>query len=141
MMIVCSMRFIFLFFICIPSYAQDFEVDIQNELNVTAGQKIFSEKCTACHGGKGVGTGRAPCVSCGKYKFRGNKNSDIFATIAHGTPKIGGRASKMGAFSSILSDNDIINIVTYLRFVENERISSGEIEKPVVEEKLEFPEN
>ena len=61
--------------------------------------------------------------------------------IAHGTPKIGGRASKMGAFSSILSDNEIINIVTYLRFVENERISSGEIEKPVVEEKLEFPEN
>ena len=47
----------------------------------------------------------------------------------------------MGAFSSILSDNDIINIVTYLRFVENERILSGEIEKPVVEEKLEFPEN
>ena len=60
------MRFIFLLFICLPAYAQDFEVDIQNELNVTAGQKIFSEKCTACHGGKGVGTGRAPCVSCGK---------------------------------------------------------------------------
>ena len=135
------MRFIFLFFICLPIYAQDFEVDIQNELNVTAGQKIFSEKCTACHGGKGVGTGRAPCVSCGKYKFRGNKNSDIFATIAHGTPKIGGRASKMGAFNSILSDDDIINIVTYLRFVENERILSGEIDKPVVEEKLVFPEN
>ena len=135
------MRFIFLLFICFSSYAQDFEVDIQNELNVTSGQKIFSEKCTACHGGKGVGTGRAPCVSCGKYKFRGNKNSDIFATIAHGTPKIGGRASKMGAFSSILSDTDIVNIVTYLRFVENQRISSGEIDKPVVEEKLVFPEN
>ena len=137
------MRFIFIFliFICFSSYAQDFEVDIQNELNVTSGQKIFSEKCTACHGGKGVGTGRAPCVSCGKYKFRGNKNSDIFATIAHGTPKIGGRASKMGAFSSILSDTDIVNIVTYLRFVENQRISSGEIDKPVVEEKLVFPEN
>ena len=42
----------------------------------------------------------------------------------------------MGAFSSILSDNDIVNIVTYLRFVENERILSGEIDKPVVEEKL-----
>lgn len=140
-MIILSMRFILFFFICLPVFALDFEVDIQNELNVTAGQKIFSEKCTACHGGKGVGTGRAPCVSCGKYKFRGNKNSDIFATIAHGTPKIGGRASKMGAFRSILSDNDIVNIVTYLRFVENQRILSGEIDKPVVEEKLVFPEN
>ena len=47
----------------------------------------------------------------------------------------------MGAFSSILSDTDIVNIVTYLRFVENQRISSGEIDKPVVEEKLVFPEN
>ena len=140
-MIVYSMRFILLFFICLSASAQDFEVDIKNELNVTSGQKIFSEKCAACHGGKGVGTGRAPCVSCGKYKFRGNKNSDIYATIAHGTPKIGGRASKMGAFSSILSDNDIVNIVTYLRFVENQRILSGEIDKPVAEEKLVFPEN
>ena len=140
-MIILDMRVILFLFVFTSAFAKDFEVDINNRSNVDAGQKIFSEKCTACHGGKGVGTGRAPCVSCGKYKFRGNKNSDIFATIAHGTPKIGGRASKMGAFSSILSDNEIINIVTYLRFVENERISSGEIEKPVVEEKLEFPEN
>ena len=133
--------FYLIIFMCSFAFAKDFEVDITNSSNVNAGQKIFSEKCTACHGGKGVGTGRAPCVSCGKYKFRGNKNSDIFATIAHGTPKIGGRASKMGAFSSILSDTDIVNIVTYLRFVENQRILSGEIDKPVVEEKLVFPEN
>jgi mono/diheme cytochrome c family protein len=135
------MRFLFLVLIYSSANATDFKVNINNESNVDAGQKIFSEKCTACHGGKGVGTGRAPCVSCGKYKFRGNKNSDIFATIAYGTPKIGGRASKMGAFNSILSDEDIVNIVTYLRFVENERVLSGEIDKPIVEEKLVFPEN
>ena len=66
-MIVYSMKFILLFFTCLSAFAQDFKVDIQNEHNVTAGQKIFSEKCTACHGGKGVGTGRVPSVSCGKY--------------------------------------------------------------------------
>lgn len=135
------MRFLILVLIYSSANATDFKVNINNESNVDSGQKIFSEKCTACHGGKGVGTGRAPCVSCGKYKFRGNKNSDIFATIAYGTPKIGGRASKMGAFNSILSDEDIVNIVTYLRFVENERVLSGEIDKPIVEEKLVFPEN
>jgi mono/diheme cytochrome c family protein len=135
------MIFLFLVLFYSSANATDFKVNINNESNVDAGQKIFSEKCTACHGGKGVGTGRAPCVSCGKYKFRGNKNSDIFATIAYGTPKIGGRASKMGAFNSILSDEDIVNIVTYLRFVENERVLSGEIDKPIVEEKLVFPEN
>ena len=43
--------------------------------------------------------------------------------------------------AEITADEDIINIVTYLRFVENERILSGEIDKPVVEEKLVFPEN
>ena len=122
--------------------AQDLPVPIDDSQAVNQGASIFSEKCSACHGGSGVGTGRAPCVSCGKYIFRGNTNSEIYETIANGTPRSGSRGGKMGAFSSILSHEEILNVVAYLRHTETERIARGEIPDPYAasDDVLVFPE-
>ena len=109
--------------------------------NLGAGEKL-SKKCSACHGGQGVGTGRAPCVSCGKFMFRGNTNSEIYETIYSGTPRTGSRGGKMGAFSSMLNKSEIISLVTYLRATERSRIASGEIEDPYAknQDAMVFPD-
>lgn len=108
----------------------DLEVPISDKQIVAEGGQIFSEKCSACHGGQGVGTGRAPCVSCGKFMFRGNTNTEIYETIYSGTPRTGSRGGKMGAFSSMLDKKQILSLVTYLRATERDRIASGEIIDP-----------
>ncbi len=120
----------------------DLEVPISDNQVVTQGAEIFSEKCSACHGGQGVGTGRAPCVSCGKFMFRGNTNSEIYETIYSGTPRTGSRGGKMGAFSSMLNKSEIISLVTYLRATERSRIASGEIEDPYAknQDAMVFPD-
>ena len=122
--------------------ARDLAVPSDDSQSVSQGQSIFSEKCSACHGGRGVGTGRAPCVSCGKYVFRGNTNSEVYETIANGTPRNGSRGGKMGAFSNILSHEEILSVVAYLRHTEKTRIVSGEIPDPYAasDDVLVFPE-
>ena len=120
----------------------DLAVPIADEQAVAEGGEIFSEKCSACHGGRGVGTGRAPCVSCVKFMFRGNTNSEIYETIYSGTPRTGSRGGKMGAFSSMLDKSEIISLVTYLRATERARIASGEISDPYAENQdaMVFPD-
>ena len=120
----------------------DMVVPVGDSEVVAQGGEIFSEKCSACHGGQAVGTGRAPCLSCGKFMFRGNTNSEIFETIYSGTPRTGSRGGKMGAFSSVLNDNEIISVVTYLRATEQARIASGEISDPYAgnQDAMVFPE-
>ena len=120
----------------------DLEVPIADVKVVAQGGELFSEKCSACHGGRGVGTGRAPCVSCGKFMFRGNTNSEIYETIHSGTPRTGSRGGKMGAFSSVLNNDQIIAVVTYLRATEQARIASSEIKDPYAENQdaMVFPE-
>lgn len=108
----------------------DLKVPITDTNVVAQGGTIFSEKCSVCHGGRGVGTGRAPCLSCGKFMFRGNTNSEIYETIYSGTPRTGSRGGKMGAFSSVLNKAEIISVVTYIRATEKARLASGEIKNP-----------
>ena len=123
-------------------HLDDLAVPISDMTVVDQGRGIFSEKCSACHGGEAVGTGRAPCLSCGKFMFRGNTNSEIFETIYSGTPRTGSRGGKMGAFSSVLSDAEIVSLVTYLRATEKARIAAGEIDDPAAanQDAMVFPD-
>ena len=113
----------------------DLALPIEDLDVVERGSALFSEKCSACHGGEGRG-GRAPCLSCGKFSRSGNTNGGIYATIAVGIPM-----TKMGAFGSTVSAPEILSLVTYLRWKENERVESGEISRRSFEEEkpLEFP--
>ncbi|MDG1225180.1 MAG: c-type cytochrome [Burkholderiales bacterium] len=138
-----------LFFLASGVYAEehrmnvdDLAVPINDQAAVNQGGEVFSEKCAACHGGQAVGTGRAPCLSCGKFMFRGNTNSEIFETIYSGTPRTGSRGGKMGAFNTMLTNAEIINVVAYLRATERSRIAAGEIEDPAAanQDAMVFPD-
>ena len=113
----------------------DLEVPTGDAGVVEQGESLFSEKCSACHGGEGRG-GRAPCLTCGSFPRSGNTNGGVYATIVVGIPM-----TKMGGFGSSLSPDDILSVVTYLRSKEQDRIESGEIEarSAVTEKPLEFP--
>jgi len=101
--------------------ADDLVLPLENAEVVERGSSLFSEKCSACHGGEGRG-GRAPCLTCGKFARSGNSNAGIYATIVMGIPM-----TKMGGFGSSVPAEDILSVVTYLRWKEHERVDSGEI--------------
>ena len=115
----------------------DLKLPIGNQEIVGAGEKIYGSYCSGCHGGQGRG-GRGPCVTCGSHPKSGHTNGGIYATIVAGLPM-----TKMGAFGGALDSDQILSVVTYLRWEEGKRIALGEITAPVLkkQEPMEFPSN
>ena len=117
------------------AHPDDMAVPIQNSEIVQAGADLFSQHCSACHGGAGDG-GKAPCLTCGKFIRSGNSNGGIFTTIAVGIPM-----TKMGAFGSTLAGEEILSLVTYIRSVEKIRRARGEIAPAQpIEKPMQFPD-
>jgi mono/diheme cytochrome c family protein len=119
--------------VALPAYAQhksnseDMEVPTNDMKVVEAGQYMFGRRCAFCHGSGGHGA-KGPCLSCGVFKYAGNTNSNIYVTIATGVPKnLGGT---MGAFGTTMSQEEILSVITFLRWEEKRRIDSGEIPDP-----------
>jgi mono/diheme cytochrome c family protein len=110
------------------SNADDMEVPTNDPKVVELGREKFAERCAFCHGGAGKG-GKGPCLTCGRFKYTGNTNAQIYATIAGGISNrsLGGT---MGAFGTTMSYEEILAVVTYLRSEEKRRIESGEISDP-----------
>ncbi|MBX9964280.1 MAG: c-type cytochrome [Burkholderiales bacterium] len=80
-----------------------------DEASIALGKTRFGEKCGGfCHGSGGKG-GRAPCLICGKFK-RGGKDSQIAANITNGV-----EGTAMGAFGGVLSKEEVLAVVAYLR--------------------------
>ena len=73
------------------------------------GKDRFQARCSYCHRPDGRGGSSGVCLACQKYKH-GSRSSQIYATIAAGKPY-----TKMGAFASSLSSEEIMNIVAYIR--------------------------
>ena len=116
----------------------DMELDIDNAELVEEGRGWFAQRCAFCHGGDGIG-GKGPCLTCGKFKYSGNTNTDILTTISIGVPK--SRGGSMGAFGTSMSVDAIIAVITFMRAEERRRIASGEIEDPyIVQEPMVFPD-
>lgn len=118
--------------------ANDMELPTNDAKVVEKGKGMYAQRCSFCHGGDGHG-GKGPCLSCGVFKFTGNTNSEIYATIAVGVPKnIGGT---MGAFGTTMSMEEIQSVLTFLRWEEKRRIAAGEIPDPKknVQEMPVFP--
>jgi mono/diheme cytochrome c family protein len=61
----------------------DMEVPTNDAAVVDAGREKYAQRCSFCHGGGGKG-GKGPCLTCGKFKYTGNTNAEIYATIAGG---------------------------------------------------------
>ena len=107
--------------------ANDMEVPTNDAKIVEAGRAKYAQRCSFCHGGDGHG-GKGPCLSCGSFKYTGNTNAEIYATIAAGVPKnLGGT---MGAFGTTMTMEEILSVITFLRWEEKRRIETGEIPDP-----------
>ncbi len=84
-----------------------------NAVAVNAGQTIFQNNCTLCHGDSGQGTRGRPALN--DKHFLGTTNDDvIFSVISSGVPN-----TEMPAWNQShggpLTDEDIQNVVAFLR--------------------------
>jgi len=118
----------------------DLEVPIDDMDVVAKGRGKYAQRCSFCHGGDGHG-GKGPCLSCGKFAYIGNTNAEIYATIAGGLPNrsLGGT---MGAFGTTMTGDEILAVLTFLRWEEKRRIAAGEIPDPAKDksnEQVVFP--
>lgn len=116
--------------------ANDMEVPTNDIEIVEAGREKYAQRCSFCHGGDGHG-GKGPCLTCGSFKFTGNTNAEIYATIAVGVPRsLGGT---MGAFGTTMTREEIISVIAFLRWEEKRRIEKGEIPDPYKVRSDELP--
>ena len=106
----------------------DMELAIDDPKVVELGREKYAQRCAFCHGGGGKG-GKGPCLTCGRFRYSGNTNTEIYSTIAGG---ISNRAlgGTMGAFGTTMSMEEIQAVVTFLRSEERRRIAAGEIDDP-----------
>jgi mono/diheme cytochrome c family protein len=108
--------------------ADDMALAIDDPKVVELGREKFAQRCAFCHGGGGKG-GKGPCLTCGRFRYTGNTNTELYALIAGGISNrsLGGT---MGAFGTTMSMEEIQAVLTYLRSEERRRIAAGEIEDP-----------
>jgi mono/diheme cytochrome c family protein len=106
----------------------DMELAIDDPKVVDFGREKYAQRCSFCHGGGGKG-GKGPCLTCGRFRYTGNTNSEIYALIAGGLSNrsLGGT---MGAFGTTMSMEEIQAVLTFMRAEERRRIADGEIEDP-----------
>lgn len=87
-----------------------------DEAALENGKDRYQARCSYCHRPDGRGGSSSVCLACQKYKW-GSKSSDIYATIAAGRPN-----TKMGAFATSLSQEEIMNIIGYIRYLQEWKI-------------------
>ena len=99
--------------------------DMKNPLEgapaaIERGLELFNERCSFCHGTRGHGA-KGPCLSCGRFLYRGGSNAQLFATISGGIP-----GGQMGAFAASMSGEDIWRIIAFLRDETRRRQAAGD---------------
>jgi mono/diheme cytochrome c family protein len=87
---------------------------------IQRGLELFNERCSFCHGTRGRGA-KGPCLSCGRFLYRGGSNAQLFATISGGIP-----GGQMGAFAASMSGEDIWRIIAFLRDETRKRQAVGD---------------
>ncbi len=90
-------------------------------LDVAAGKAKYDQMCIACHGASGKGDGVAASALNPKPRNLADQaymskktDADLSKVIKAGGPALG-LSSSMPPWGSSLSDNDISNIVAYIR--------------------------
>lgn len=88
-----------------------------SEASLKAGRGVYLKRCSPCHGPTGKGNGIIATADPRPADFtddtwtHGGTDAEIFKTIKEGV----GPAFVMEAFGDRLSDNDIWNVVNYIR--------------------------
>jgi len=103
-------------------FADDTNPGSQGSNAVEAGRSRFSERCVFCHGGGGRGA-KGPCLTCGRFRHGGSDGA-LYANIAGGI-----QGTQMGAFGTSLSQEEILNIIAFLRAETERRRAAGELEQ------------
>lgn len=85
--------------------------------NVAIGHKLYNINCTPCHGDNGLGDGSI--VQAGKYPPPPSYESDRIKTTPDGQMFYSIRYGKnlMGAYGTVLTPNQIWQVVHYIRSV------------------------
>lgn len=98
------------------AHADDDRHGMENDIDVPTdaqslaiGKDRYQARCSYCHRPDGRGGSSSVCLACQKYKW-GSKSSAIYATIAAGRPY-----TKMGAFATSLTQEEIFSIIGYIR--------------------------
>lgn len=95
---------------------------LPDEASLKAGQQVFQENCAVCHGDAGRGNGPAAASLSSKPPDYGNghldihTDGDIFYWIQNGISQ----GSPMPAFKGKLTDDQIWQLVNYVRRLRNE---------------------
>ncbi len=113
----------------LPAMAADAAADgadrhgMENDMPIPEGEEVlaqgkdrYSARCSYCHTPLGRGGSSGVCLACQKYRW-GSRSSQIYATIAAGRPQ-----TKMGAFATSLSQEEILNIIAYIRSLQELKI-------------------
>lgn len=98
----------------------DMPIPVDDPKALENGKDRYQARCSYCHRPDGRGGSSSVCLACQKYKH-GSKSSSIYATIAAGRPY-----TKMGAFASSLSTEEIINIIAYIRYLQEWKIKDDQ---------------
>ena len=84
------------------------------------GLELFNQRCSFCHGTRGHGA-KGPCLTCGRFLYRGGTNAQLFATITAGIPN-----GQMGAFAASMGADDIWKVIAFLRHETKRRQAAGD---------------
>ncbi len=87
---------------------------------IEQGLELFNERCSFCHGTRGRGA-KGPCLTCGRFPYRGGTNAQLFATITAGIPD-----GQMGAFAASMTADDIWKVIAFLRDETTRRQAAGD---------------
>lgn len=94
----------------------DLPIPTDDKAVVEIGKDKFNTRCAYCHRADGRGGSSSVCLACQKYKH-GSKSSSIYATIAAGRPY-----TKMGAFGTSLTQEEIVAVIAYIRYLQEWKI-------------------
>ncbi len=93
----------------------------QPEGDPAKGKEVFQANCAACHGPEGKGNG--PAAAALDPKPRNLSDADYVSTLSNehlvkviteGGASVG-KSPMMAAWGGILSENDILNVIAYVR--------------------------
>ncbi|WP_318508445.1 c-type cytochrome [Bacillus sp. T3] len=97
----------------------------KNQKAIEAGERIYQQQCSACHGDNGKGQGAKEGTALNNQHFLNTyTDKDLFNQV-----KYGREGSVMPAYGANLSEEDINNVVAYMRNWQKKSIEMDVPEK------------
>jgi mono/diheme cytochrome c family protein len=91
----------------------------KNGKAIAAGEKIYNKQCLICHGENGKGEGKNAGTAINNQQYLNTVNdNDIFNSV-----KFGREGTGMPSYGPRLSDEELNNVVAYIRNWQSEEIN------------------